>query len=130
MSITALTILVINGSLKRTIYFRIILLFGLLILLPAFEILPTLSKIIFPIAILGIPIVYTISFVLKKNKVALDRIKIFWVWLAFLGALFKILHLPTSEEISFVGDLYLIAMTLYFLARYYRPAIDPPATFN
>ena len=123
LNVVSVLILILNGTLRKTIFFRIILLLSILVFLPRLEIVSNhnMEVIAALIGIFVIPFVYAISFFAKKSKNALDRMKLTWVVIIFAGSILKVMHLPGADEIIFVGDLYLVAMVIYFLFRYHWP---------
>ncbi len=63
------------------------------------------------IGLTGIPFVYTIHFLLKKNKNLPDYLKVIWILLLSMGLMFTILHWQ-------YGNLVLQAQAILFLIQY------------
>lgn len=92
--ILGMLLLLQNGNIQGTVYFRIIrFCMGLILLGAMFKIMhwPG-ANLILLLSMFGVAITYGIWFLRKKQKGRLDFLKLVWVLSAFIGTVLVILH--------------------------------------
>lgn len=118
VNLLGLILLIKNGSILKTIYFKIISLFITIVIFGAmFKIMhwPG-ATILLMIGLIGIPIVYIFRFINKPAKAPLDVLKLLWVVISYTTTLAVVMHwLP--REVTYIPNIIMLATVIYFASN-------------
>lgn len=115
VNLLGINLLVKNGTLRKTTYFKLISVFiGLLIFGAMFKVMhwPGAS-IILIISLIGIPLIYTIHFLKKTIKNILDFLKLAWVLTPYIAVLFVIMNWG-PKELTYLSNIIMLFSIIHF----------------
>jgi hypothetical protein len=115
-----LIMLVRNGTLMKTIYFRFISGFISIAIIGAmFKIMHwKFADVFLLIGLMGIASSYLVRFVLKKQKGHLDLLKVFWVISSYVGGGLIIFHLIPANLIDIAHGLLWITIIDFVIIEF------------
>lgn len=119
IEVAGMFLLLRNGTFLKTKYSRIAMgLTGLMIIGALFTIMHwSFQNILLLIGCIGIVFSYLLHFVQKPIKKRLDYLKLLWVVVKYIGGLFALNHIITTEYQILTLVLMLLALMDYMLPR-------------
>ena len=108
-------LLIMNGSILKTIYFKLIILF---LLIASFGMMQKImhsqtADMCLITGLLGIVITYTVRFFNKRNYTILDTLKLLWISCSFIISLLVFLHI-LNKQFGYLSMIIFWCMIVYF----------------